>query len=316
MIIIKRNKIIKNTILSLSVLSMPMYVFTYNIQTAYADTVEEQTNTLKVEIERLTKERDVIKSKIDSLANKHNNLVNDLTNSESLISKNTIHKEIKEKEKKVQPLDIKSQTVKSDIHKMEKSELTNSMKDEIILSQKSDDLATHITSGDELKKTNSEIEKLTTQLNAYNNLIATKTDQLNELTQLKMPAKGVYTSLYGKRKFPLGEGYDFHTGVDIAGSGNIKATLSGTVTQSGYVQEGYGNWIEIDHGVINGVHLKTRYGHLAKRYVEKGQSVAKGEDIGLMGMTGWATGVHLHFEVYENDKLVDPMPYLERASAY
>ena len=100
MIIIKKNKIIKNTLLSLSVLSMPMYVFTSSIQTAYADTVEEQTNTLKAEIERLTKERDAIKSKIDSLANKHNNLVNDLTNSESLISKNTIHKEIKVEEKK------------------------------------------------------------------------------------------------------------------------------------------------------------------------------------------------------------------------
>ena len=65
MIIIKRNKIIKNTILSLSVLSMPVYVFTSNIQTAYADTVEEQT-TLKSEIERLTKERDEIKTKLDS----------------------------------------------------------------------------------------------------------------------------------------------------------------------------------------------------------------------------------------------------------
>ncbi|MEH7303857.1 peptidoglycan DD-metalloendopeptidase family protein [Neobacillus drentensis] len=99
----------------------------------------------------------------------------------------------------------------------------------------------------------------------------------------------------------------FHKGIDIARPSNrtIKAADNGVVVSAGW-GGGYGNKIVIDHR--NG--FRTLYGHMSSLKVRVGQTVSKGSAIGIMGATGDATGVHLHFEVYKNGSLVNPLSYL------
>ncbi len=94
-----------------------------------------------------------------------------------------------------------------------------------------------------------------------------------------------------------------HKGIDIARPSNrsILAADNGKVEFAGW-DGGYGNKIVINHR--NG--MKTVYAHLSKIEVKVGQTVSKGQKIGVMGSTGNSTGVHLHFEVYKNGKLVNP----------
>ncbi|SMQ59088.1 Murein DD-endopeptidase MepM and murein hydrolase activator NlpD, contain LysM domain [Bacillus sp. OV166] len=98
-----------------------------------------------------------------------------------------------------------------------------------------------------------------------------------------------------------------HKGIDIARPSNrtIKAADNGVVVSAGW-GGGYGNKIVIDHQ--NG--FRTLYGHMSSLKVRVGQTVSKGTSIGVMGATGDATGVHLHFEVYKNGSLVNPLSYL------
>jgi len=98
-----------------------------------------------------------------------------------------------------------------------------------------------------------------------------------------------------------------HKGIDIARPSDktIKAADNGVVVSAGW-DGGYGNKIVIDHQ--NG--LRTLYGHMSSINVTVGQTVSKGTAIGVMGATGDATGVHLHFEVYKNGSLVNPLSYL------
>lgn len=98
-----------------------------------------------------------------------------------------------------------------------------------------------------------------------------------------------------------------HKGIDIAGPSNrtIKAADNGVIVSAGW-GGGYGNKIVIDHR--NG--FRTLYGHMSSLKVRVGQTVSKGSAIGVMGATGDATGVHLHFEVYKNGSLVNPLSYL------
>lgn len=99
-----------------------------------------------------------------------------------------------------------------------------------------------------------------------------------------------------------------HKGIDIARPSNhtIKAADNGVVVSAGY-DGGYGNKIVIDHQ--NGI--RTVYAHLASISVSVGQTVSQGSAIGVMGSTGNSTGVHLHFEVYKNGSLQNPMSYLK-----
>ncbi|WP_210367607.1 peptidoglycan DD-metalloendopeptidase family protein [Bacillus sp. REN3] len=116
------------------------------------------------------------------------------------------------------------------------------------------------------------------------------------------PASGGYIS--SKMGYRWGK---MHKGIDIARPSNhtIKAADNGVVVSAGY-DGGYGNKVVIDHR--NG--YRTVYAHLASISVSAGQTVQGGSKIGVMGRTGDSTGVHLHFEVYQNGKLIDPLTKL------
>ena len=100
----------------------------------------------------------------------------------------------------------------------------------------------------------------------------------------------------------------YHKGIDIARPSNrtIKAADNGVVVEAGYNNGGYGNKVVINHN--NG--MKTVYAHLNSISVKVGEVVEAGSAIGVMGSTGNSTGVHLHFEVYKNGSLVNPLDYL------
>lgn len=113
------------------------------------------------------------------------------------------------------------------------------------------------------------------------------------------PARGYISSGFGMRWGRM------HKGIDIAGSGSIWAADNGRVVQAGW-NGNYGYSVTIDHG--NGI--RTLYGHLRSISVSVGQTVEKGQKIGVMGSTGDSTGVHLHFEVIQNGVTKNPIRYL------
>lgn len=125
------------------------------------------------------------------------------------------------------------------------------------------------------------------------------------------PVTGKLESGLGGRRNPFGgRGYEYHEGQDIyaAYGTSVQVAASGRVIIAGR-QRGYGNVVYVDHG--NG--LSTRYGHLSEIDVTVGQTVTRGQTIGLVGSTGRSTGPHLHYEVRINNQPVDPRQYLPGA---
>ena len=111
------------------------------------------------------------------------------------------------------------------------------------------------------------------------------------------------TSRMGNRFHPIFQEWRYHSGMDIgAGYGAaIVASDGGKISFCGE-NGGYGNCIMIDHG--NG--YVTLYGHMSSFAVNYGDTVSKGQTIGYVGATGWATGPHLHFEIRYNGACLDP----------
>lgn len=123
------------------------------------------------------------------------------------------------------------------------------------------------------------------------------------------PVLGELESGFGGRRNPFGgSSFEFHTGQDIDApfGAPVIAAARGTVAYAGW-QNGYGQLVVIDHG--DG--LTSRYGHLSRIHAAVGQSVKRGQLIGLVGSTGRSTGPHLHYEIRINDSPIDPRPYLE-----
>lgn len=125
---------------------------------------------------------------------------------------------------------------------------------------------------------------------------------------MPIQSKFRWSSPYGNRIDPIAGVKSFHTGTDMAcPTGTpIVAAMSGKVSTTG-VNRVYGNYVIIDHG--NG--YQTLYAHMSKIIASKGQWVSQGTRIGLVGSTGYSTGPHLHFTVYKNGKMVDPMSVLK-----
>jgi murein DD-endopeptidase MepM/ murein hydrolase activator NlpD len=103
--------------------------------------------------------------------------------------------------------------------------------------------------------------------------------------------------------------HEYHPAADIAGPAgtSIKAADSGYVAVVGRNDTGYGRYVLIDHG--NG--FQTLYAHFGVLFVEVGQSVGKGQTIGLCGSTGKSTGPHVHFEIKLNGVRRNPLIYLK-----
>ncbi len=126
------------------------------------------------------------------------------------------------------------------------------------------------------------------------------------------PVSGYYsiTDVFGMRTHPTTGVYKMHTGVDIAGSGirnkPILAANSGTVLKAGW-HTAYGNYVVIDHG--GG--CSTLYGHASSLNVSAGQKVSRGDVIAYVGSTGYSTGPHLHFEIYENGEYKNPLSFFD-----
>jgi len=116
------------------------------------------------------------------------------------------------------------------------------------------------------------------------------------------------TSSFGLRQDPFTKRPTMHHGLDFGGQrlAPIVATADGVVTYVG-TKGAYGRTVEIDHG--HG--FKTRYSHLHKTFVKRGQTVDKGFKVGGMGSTGRSTANHLHYEIHFQGRAYDPSKFLK-----
>jgi len=130
---------------------------------------------------------------------------------------------------------------------------------------------------------------------------------LADATPSIWPVAGWLTSAFGNRRDPFTGGSDFHPGLDISASHGeeVLAPASGTVSMAGW-NGSYGNMVVVDHGYG----IVTKFGHLSRYGVMNGQQVNRGDVIGFVGSTGRSTSSHLHYEIWVNGKLTNPMRLL------
>ena len=116
------------------------------------------------------------------------------------------------------------------------------------------------------------------------------------------------TSSFGKRRDPINKRWAAHYGLDLGGpfKSSVYSPAPGVVSYAGWKGK-YGKLVEISHGAG----LKTRYGHLNKILVKKGQKINFRQRIGFLGSTGRSTGAHLHYEVVFRGKAKNPMKFIK-----
>jgi len=121
------------------------------------------------------------------------------------------------------------------------------------------------------------------------------------------PVAGWLSSSYGTRRDPFNDEKSFHPGLDISADygAPVLATADASVVSAGY-NGAYGNMVVLDHGFG----ITTKYGHLSRIAVMGSQRIKRGDVIGYVGSTGRSTGAHLHYEIWMNGRLTDPMTLL------
>lgn len=154
------------------------------------------------------------------------------------------------------------------------------------------------------------LEESIPQLDMITDQILNKSGHFTDMPSI-LPLKNVsgrYTLSFGPQKEPFTGKWYLHRGLDIAKSRGtqIIATANGTVKSTDWQPQGYGNTVVISHKWA----FSTRYAHLDKVFVSKGEVVKQGQVIGLMGNTGRSTGPHLHYEVRIGPTYVNPADYI------
>lgn len=117
------------------------------------------------------------------------------------------------------------------------------------------------------------------------------------------------SSSFGLRRDPVFGGREYHKGQDFSAKKGtpIYCTGDGVVVNVNYSFRGYGNEVVVDHGYG----YQTRYAHMSKIDVRKGQKLQRGEKVGEVGSSGKSTGAHLHYEVLYKGHQVNPMNYMD-----
>ena len=131
------------------------------------------------------------------------------------------------------------------------------------------------------------------------------------------PSPVKISSGFGERQAPCSGCSSMHMGLDFQPPNNsaIYAIADGVVAEQADDAYGFGNHVVIEHGDLlgNGTDIQTLYGHMQHKSVpvRAGDVIHVGDFLGLVGMTGTATGIHLHFEVHVNGTQVDPFKWLQ-----
>jgi len=125
--------------------------------------------------------------------------------------------------------------------------------------------------------------------------------------KFRSPLGGRFTSFFGQRNHPIFRVRSFHNGIDIAAPTGtyVGAARAGQVIATGWMG-GYGKAVIVQHD--NG--FKTLYGHLSRICTANGRTVKAGSLIGRVGSTGFSTGPHLHFTLWQHGKLINPIKVL------
>lgn len=148
-----------------------------------------------------------------------------------------------------------------------------------------------------------EIKRCEKSLGELEEIIREKIDLFASTPNI-FPVQGWISSGYGWRRNPFTRKKEFHRAIDIVApwGTEVKAAAQGKVISTGW-GGAYGLIIRINDG--HGYY--TVYGHLSHILVKKGQWVKKGDIIGRVGSSGRSTGPHLHFEVWFNEKIINPL---------
>ena len=149
------------------------------------------------------------------------------------------------------------------------------------------------------------------QLSVLESMLFNRQLDMNSVPSREPIANSYITSSFGRRADPIVGGSQFHKGIDFeADVGDpVLAVADGVVSYSA-ARAGYGNVIEIDHG--NG--YVTRYAHNSRLVRRVGELIRAGQEIAKAGSTGRSTGAHVHFEVWENGRYVNPRKFLSQQS--
>ncbi|MHB8912416.1 MAG: peptidoglycan DD-metalloendopeptidase family protein [Lysobacter sp.] len=149
------------------------------------------------------------------------------------------------------------------------------------------------------------------QLSVLESLLFNRQLDMNAVPSREPIVNSYITSGFGGRADPFNGGSANHKGIDFeADVGDpVLAVADGVVSYSAS-RSGYGNTVEVDHG--NG--YVTRYAHNSRLIRKVGELVRAGQEIAKAGSTGRSTGAHVHFEVWENGRVVNPRNFLNQAS--
>jgi murein DD-endopeptidase MepM/ murein hydrolase activator NlpD len=150
------------------------------------------------------------------------------------------------------------------------------------------------------------LEQRDSQLLALENVILSRSLHAAVRPEGRPVAAGYISSSYGSRSDPFEGHVAQHRGIDFAGAAGseVLAVAEGVVTRVEKVA-GYGNLVEITHG-----QYVTRYAHNQRALVAEGDRVSRGQPVALMGSTGRSTGPHVHFEVLQNGRHVNPLKFI------
>ena len=178
-------------------------------------------------------------------------------------------------------------------------------------------MATPEKTGNVVEDLNSDIEFLSTkvsvELENYKQLysdIQKYKDRLEYIPAITPVDAESYwiSSNFGYRTDPITQRRKFHAGIDLAANRGtpVYSSGKGKVIFAAYSYGGYGNVVKVDHG--DG--YVSIYAHLNKINVQKGQDIARGDQIGEVGSTGRSTGPHLHYEIQKDKKPINPVKYM------